>query len=613
MPVLPGQSSRLVSITAVSSRDVWAAGYYQGDSPYGLPAGPLILHWDGTRWSVVQGIATLDRLTSIAAASSRDVWAVAGDVAEHWDRTQWHTTSVPAGGLTALAVAAPDDIWGLDSQLDRYAGPLCYTAQAAPHAIPIAHTGLQNTGMAATPDAPGALVVDGARHRAFVRNATGTVSTLDTQHSTLVRQVDLAASGGLALDAPVGRVFVPSTRGSTGGSVQVLDATTGSPVGAFATGPSPTALAYDQSRGRLLVAEADGVRLLSAAGDTVATVPMSAPVTLAVDTSTGRAFVSNAEVQYPEPNIATDATSLVVLDTSTGAVISRLPGIGGQLAVDELTGQVLVGYATEQPDLGFTVHVSVLDATSGRLVHTYDLGSNSDAFLGTMALDAPTGQLYIASYFGLQALDVASGRLRTLVGQDFAGSAIAVDAVRNRVLATSVYATNQYGEPVSPGTLTVFDGVSGACLAVDVVGQGPDVVAADQTSGQTYVVDDNGRRDDRRGLRHDGESAAADTGRPGRSRSRRSLLPPDTPQPERSVPGLLAAERRTRRVRLSARRTLCPGCPLVPGDRALPATGRRRPGAPCRARPAADRLARFPAGAAVRLHAGSPVLPEHPA
>ena len=162
MPALPGQSSRLVSITAVSSRDVWAAGYYQGDSPYGLPAGPLILHWDGTRWSVVQGIATLDRLTSIAAASSRDVWAVAGDVAEHWDGTQWHTTSVPAGGLTALAVAAPDDIWGLGSQLDRYAGPLCYTAQAAPHAIPIAHTGLQNTGMAATPDAPGALVVDGA-------------------------------------------------------------------------------------------------------------------------------------------------------------------------------------------------------------------------------------------------------------------------------------------------------------------------------------------------------------------------------------------------------------------------------------------------------------------
>jgi hypothetical protein len=72
----PGNNEiNLYSVDAISANDVWAVGYY-----YSLAVGgyvPLMLHWDGSTWNLVErdwGVAP-DFLQAVAAVSGTDVWA----------------------------------------------------------------------------------------------------------------------------------------------------------------------------------------------------------------------------------------------------------------------------------------------------------------------------------------------------------------------------------------------------------------------------------------------------------------------------------------------------------------------------------------------------------
>jgi len=211
-PAFPGITGRLVGVSALTGHDVWAVGGY-GSNPYGV-GGPLIVHWDGVRWRVVLGIDTQSALYGVAAVSSRDVWATGGSVVAHWDGARWHSVPVPIGGLGALAVVAPRDVWGLAAGFERYTGDLCYIASAVVRTVAVGDVGIQGADMGTTADGPGALVVDSASGRAFVRDAAGVVSAIDLAHDTVVHRESLNASGVLAIDARGGRVFVPSTGGA---------------------------------------------------------------------------------------------------------------------------------------------------------------------------------------------------------------------------------------------------------------------------------------------------------------------------------------------------------------------------------------------------------------
>lgn len=107
----------LNGVAAVSPRDVWAVGNapvgasqpvtLADQDAAGYPAA-LVAHWNGVRWSVAASpspSATYSTLTSVAAVSANDIWAVGAytptaDVTlpliERWDGTAWRTVASPS-------------------------------------------------------------------------------------------------------------------------------------------------------------------------------------------------------------------------------------------------------------------------------------------------------------------------------------------------------------------------------------------------------------------------------------------------------------------------------------------------------------------------------------
>lgn len=107
-----GVFSELAGVKALSDTNVWAVGDYCVSSCSSTTTQPvehtLILHWNGTAWQQVTSknpSSSLDVLLSVTAASSGDVWA-AGlrcnsgctkplTLTEHWNGTSWSTVSSP--------------------------------------------------------------------------------------------------------------------------------------------------------------------------------------------------------------------------------------------------------------------------------------------------------------------------------------------------------------------------------------------------------------------------------------------------------------------------------------------------------------------------------------
>jgi hypothetical protein len=91
----------LTDVSAVSPTDAWAVGIYRDEAEMGHT---LALHWDGTTWSQVKTPnpgSIHNSLASLSAVSSKDVWAVgyyqeAGTHALvlHWDGTRWSQVNV---------------------------------------------------------------------------------------------------------------------------------------------------------------------------------------------------------------------------------------------------------------------------------------------------------------------------------------------------------------------------------------------------------------------------------------------------------------------------------------------------------------------------------------
>ena len=126
-PNYPGENNYLYSVSAVAADDIWAVGFFNACG--GCVANTLVEHWDGTGWSLIAspnaGTST-NYLYRLSASSSSDVWAVGyyyvpgqqvwNVLVLHWNGTGWSIVSVPhvgAGDNYGRGVKAfgPDDVW----------------------------------------------------------------------------------------------------------------------------------------------------------------------------------------------------------------------------------------------------------------------------------------------------------------------------------------------------------------------------------------------------------------------------------------------------------------------------------------------------------------------
>jgi uncharacterized repeat protein (TIGR01451 family) len=125
----PRPFSLLLGVSAVSANDVWSVGWRAGSSP---PVSTLIEHWDGARWSVVPSPnpgTAMNILMSVSAISSDDVWAVgyrlsdgiSRTLIEHWDGSKWNGVRSKNPGqrdndLMSVSAVSQNDVWAVGYQ-----------------------------------------------------------------------------------------------------------------------------------------------------------------------------------------------------------------------------------------------------------------------------------------------------------------------------------------------------------------------------------------------------------------------------------------------------------------------------------------------------------------
>ncbi|MDI2128567.1 hypothetical protein [Yinghuangia seranimata] len=139
LPLAPGSKGRANAIAGTSPRDVWVVG----DND--LPGGRIqTQHWNGTSWQVVpaelSGDALGGGLLSVDAVSSDDVWAAGWaqvvdqripdpdggptqivdhdeGIVRHWDGRTWTQMNLPkpyaSWGLNAISASGPNDVWAV--------------------------------------------------------------------------------------------------------------------------------------------------------------------------------------------------------------------------------------------------------------------------------------------------------------------------------------------------------------------------------------------------------------------------------------------------------------------------------------------------------------------
>jgi hypothetical protein len=125
-PEAPSNSS-LSDVAVVSADDVWAVG--ESWSGHGWQT--LTMHWSGSAWTVVPSPNTDERVTGlsgVAGLSADHVWAVGSSsklsgetvrpIVMHWDGTAWSLVQgLPSElpyGLEAVDAVRPNDVWAAD-------------------------------------------------------------------------------------------------------------------------------------------------------------------------------------------------------------------------------------------------------------------------------------------------------------------------------------------------------------------------------------------------------------------------------------------------------------------------------------------------------------------
>lgn len=94
----PSYRSHLQAVWGARPNAVWAAG---GDG--------TILRWDGREWQAVES-STRDRIDGLWGSGEDDVWAAGYMGIQHWDGERWSTVD-DTPYLQAVSGSGPDDVW----------------------------------------------------------------------------------------------------------------------------------------------------------------------------------------------------------------------------------------------------------------------------------------------------------------------------------------------------------------------------------------------------------------------------------------------------------------------------------------------------------------------
>ena len=130
-----GDGAELMSLTALSSNDVWSVGDFDAMGHRHT----LTEHWNGKSWQIVSspdGQKISNQLYGVAAVSAKDVWAVGfyhkdlsstSTLIEHWDGIRWSiiaspNTSSPINFLNAVTVVSTSDVWAVGTHEDSING-----------------------------------------------------------------------------------------------------------------------------------------------------------------------------------------------------------------------------------------------------------------------------------------------------------------------------------------------------------------------------------------------------------------------------------------------------------------------------------------------------------
>jgi len=269
---------------------------------------------------------------------------------------------------------------------------------------------------------PMGIVVDERRRHVFVSESTGGtagVVMVDAGSGKILRTVPVGSyPTAVAVDERAGRLFVATPDSaacprydtlSPCGKVAVVDTATGQLLRTFTVRGRVTVAAVDGRANRLIVAGDDGFRggtvsvLDATSGRPIASVHIRSQLglgtghALAVDERAGRAFLLGAN--YPTYT----AGAVYVLDTRGGALIRTLATstIPTGVAVDSATGRAFVSTLGHIAHAGVSNHVtsigqglvSVLDARSGKVVATAGVGIGAFA----VAVSGRDGRLLVTN------------------------------------------------------------------------------------------------------------------------------------------------------------------------------------------------------------------------
>jgi hypothetical protein len=115
-----GGSNDMLSVAAVSARNVWAVGYACPQQCGPSSHSTLVEHWAGARWHTIPsppGTGLLIPPTVISASSAANVWVFGDTVGlttrvARWNGSRWASFRFPGQVLTqAAAVFSRTDVW----------------------------------------------------------------------------------------------------------------------------------------------------------------------------------------------------------------------------------------------------------------------------------------------------------------------------------------------------------------------------------------------------------------------------------------------------------------------------------------------------------------------
>ena len=286
----------------------------------------------------------------------------------------------------------------------------------------------------------------------------------------------------VSADTRTGRFYiVDRTSGPQGmslglGNLSIVDPRSGAVLRNVAVGTDPRAIAVDETRGRIYVANDDDSSVSVLDARSGAPLRVSAvgaqPRALTVDVHTGRVFVVNS-----------GEGTVSMLDEQTGKRLRTLHLDG----ISYLTPASIVADG-DRVLVASGSTLTVLDARSGKRVRIVDMQTD----IRRMAVDDRTGRVFIVGQGGLGVIDPRHGWGLRMLASGGRLSAVAVDGQRNRVYVADVGAMDNNGALTGSGSVSVVDAGNGRVLRTIPVGVAPSSVAVDERSGRAVVINAGG-------------------------------------------------------------------------------------------------------------------------